>query len=166
MSIGTVCCREVYLAGRDETAAQAAARMHENKVGTLLVLDRDRRPVGILTDRDLVMRVMARKLDPAGIRVEQAMTPNPWTVSEASPIEHVLERMHRLGVRRMPVVDDAGALVGLVSIDDVLPVLARELADLSKVLEPTTGAVRPAIAGVRRRLSLSGLERALGDPEC
>jgi CBS domain-containing protein len=167
MSIGKICCREIHLAEPGETVARAAVRMKERNVGTLVVVGADRRPIGILTDRDLVVRVLAEGRDPARLRVQDAMTGHPRTLSEATPIEDALATMRRLGVRRMPVVGGKGELVGLVSIDDVLPLLAQELGNLSRVLEHSAGgAGPPAMVAAAGRAELSGLERSAGEPEC
>lgn len=134
MTIGKICTRETYLAKPYESLLAAAERMQARNVGTLIVLDDERRPVGVLTDRDLVVRGMAAGRDLRGTNVSQVMTRNPRTVTESTPIESVLQSMRSLGVRRMPVVDDERRLVGLISVDDVLELLAEELASLGRIL--------------------------------
>lgn len=134
MTTGRICTREVYLADPDETVEAIAHRMHERGVGSLLVLDDARRPVGIVTDRDLVLRVLAADRDPLTTRVAEVMTRDPRTVGEETPIEQTLSLMRAYGVRRVPVVDAAGTLVGVVTLDDVLSLLTEELAVVGEVL--------------------------------
>lgn len=134
MTTGRICTREVYLADPDETVEAIAHRMHERGVGSLLVLDDARRPVGIVTDRDLVLRVLAADRDPLTTRVAEVMTRDPRTVGEETPIEQTLSLMRAYGVRRVPVVDPGGTLVGVVTLDDVLSLLTEELTIVGEVL--------------------------------
>ena len=135
MTIGRICHREVDLTDVRESVRDAARRMRERGVGTLLVLDDERRPAGILTDRDLALRVVAANKDPLRTNVEEVMTAHPRTVSERAPIEDALALMRSLGVRRLPVVDAGARLVGIVSLDDVLALLAEELRTVHGVIQ-------------------------------
>jgi CBS domain-containing protein len=134
MTIGRVCVREVHTAREDETAQAAAARMRAQNVGTLIVVDEDSRPLGILTDRDLVTRVLAQARDPGETRVGDVMTPDPRVVYEDTPLEDALRLMRQRAVRRLPVVDRDARLAGLVSSDDLLEILAGEIADFGRLL--------------------------------
>lgn len=138
MSTGRICIREVFFADPDETVEAVARRMHERAVGCLLVLDDERRPVGIVTDRDLVLRVLAGGRDPTTTRVADVMTRRPRTVTEETPIEQTLSLMRGLGVRRIPVVDGDGRLAGLVTLDDINALLAEELSVVGEVLSKQT----------------------------
>jgi CBS domain-containing protein len=138
MSIGRICLRDVELADVDETVAVVAARMAKRNVGTLVVLDADKRPQGIVTDRDLVMRVLAPARDPRASRVGDVMSPAPHVIAETAPIEEALTRMRAGGFRRLPVVDAAERLVGIVSLDDVLGLLAEEMVQVGALLARET----------------------------
>jgi len=138
MSIGKICTREVYLAEAEESSYIAAQRMREHSVGTLVVLDKDKKPSGIVTDRDLVMKVIAQGKDPSEVKVSQVMTIDPCTLREDMPIEEGLRMMRGGACRRLPVVDDKGALQGLVSIDDILELLAEELSQIARIIESQT----------------------------
>lgn len=138
MSVGRICVREVDLADPDESVWQAAERMHQRGVGTLLVLDEWKKPIGIVTDRDLVERVLAKALDSSETRVRDAMTRHPRTISEESPIESALSLMRSGRFRRLPVVDREEKLVGLLSLDDVLMLLAEEFLQIGRLLERET----------------------------
>jgi CBS domain-containing protein len=138
MSAGRICVREVDTASVDENAWTAAERMHQRAVGTLVVLNEARRPVGILTDRDLVERVLAAGRDPGTTLVGDVMTRNPQTIQEDDSIESSLSRMRSGRFRRLPVLDRAGTLVGLLSLDDVIMLLAEEFAHIGGLLERET----------------------------
>lgn len=134
MSVGRICTRQVDLAELDEPVWQVAERMHQRSVGTLVVVDDRHHPIGVVTDRDLAIRVLARCSDPIETVVEDVMTHHPETVTEDTPIELALAVMRRRELRRLPVVDGAGRLVGLLALDDVLMLLSEELADIGKLL--------------------------------
>lgn len=138
MSVGRICVREVDLVDADESARQAAQRMHQRAVGSLVIVSSDNQPVGILTDRDLVERVLAQGKDPNATRVGQVMTADPKTVSEDASIESALSLMRGGRFRRVPVVDGDGKLVGLLSLDDVLILLAEEFTQIGQLLERET----------------------------
>lgn len=135
MSIGRICVRDVYLAEAEESTYVAAQRMREHNVGTLVVLDKDKKPLGIVTDRDLAMKVIAEGKDPDKVKVSQVMTIDPRSLREDTPIEEGLRMMRRGQCRRLPVVDDKGALQGIVSIDDILELLAEEMSQIAKIIE-------------------------------
>lgn len=134
MSVGRICIREVDLAELDEAVHIAARRMHSRQVGTLMVLDNESRPIGILTDRDLAIRVVGEGLDAAETTVGDVMSKAPDSVCEDTPIENALSQMRAGPFRRLPVVDDEGKLVGLVSLDDVLDLLSEEFNEIGRLV--------------------------------
>jgi CBS domain-containing protein len=135
MTVGRICQREVDLADAGEPVRAAAQRMRARNVGSLVILDTERRPIGIVTDRDLALAVVAEGRDADEVRVGDVMSPAPRTVSEDTPIEDTLAVMRARHVRRLPVVDARGRLVGMVSVDDVLSLLAEEFAQLGGLIE-------------------------------
>jgi CBS domain-containing protein len=144
MSAGKICVREVDTAEIHESVQTAANRMNDRNVGTLLVLGGRGEPLGIVTDRDLAIRVLAKGKEAHDTNVGEVMTPFPQTVYEDTPIEEAIRIMRTGPYRRLPVVDHDGKLVGLLSIDDVLDVLAEEFTAIGKLLR----AERPeALAG-------------------
>lgn len=144
MSIGRVCSREVHLAEANESAAIAAMRMRNQQVGTLVVLDDHKRPIGIVTDRDLVIRVMAAGKDPHSCTVGKVMTRSPRVIGEDASIEDALAEMSELGVRRMLVVDREHRLAGIVSLDDVLSLVGEEISRIGRLLDrQAAGAPEP-----------------------
>jgi CBS domain-containing protein len=134
MSVGRICLREVDLAEPGESVVEAARRMGERRVGTLVIVDGAGRPVGLVTDRDLAVRVVATGRDPRAISVGEVMTERPQIVSEGTPIESALSLMRSGSFRRLPVVNEDGKLVGILSFDDVLALLAEEFALIGALL--------------------------------
>jgi CBS domain-containing protein len=138
MSIGEICSRETVFTTRDTTVATAARLMRHHHVGTLVVVEEmnggRRVPVGIVTDRDVVIEVMATGLDPNAITVGDIMGPELVTARESEGVLETMQIMRYKGVRRLPIVDKDGQLVGIVSIDDLLEVLAEEFSELAKIM--------------------------------
>ena len=134
MSVGRICNRDVDTAHYDEAVLDSARRMRDRQVGTVIVVD-DMRPVGILTDRDLTVRVLAGGLDPQATRVSEVMTPSPTTIGEDESIETAVGYMRAGRFRRLPVVGRDGRVVGILALDDVLELVAEELADIGQLLK-------------------------------
>jgi CBS domain-containing protein len=138
MAIAEICSREVVFVGRDESCAQAARLMREHHVGSLVVVAQDdaqrRIPVGMLTDRDLAVGVMALGLDAEKTIVEAAMRPGVALVRESEGIGRAIALMRAQGVRRLPVVDASGALVGVLAADDLIELLGEEMAGLGALV--------------------------------
>lgn len=134
MSVGRICMREVDYIEADESARTAASRMLSRNVGSLVVLDPKKRPVGLVTDRDLAVRVVAEARDPSQTPVSEIMSPAPKTVVEQTPIEDALSLMRAGPFRRLPVVDSEGVLVGILSLDDILDLLCEEFGFIHGLL--------------------------------
>lgn len=141
MTVGRICRREVDLVEPDELVRVAAQRMASRNVGSLLVVDGRRRVLGLVTDRDLALRVVAQGRDPHLTRVGDVMTPHPDSVSEETSIEDALSVMRARGVRRLPVIGPGGSLAGVVSVDDILVLLAQEFGELSRLIEHSSPQV-------------------------
>lgn len=138
MSVGRICVRQVDTATLEEPVRVAAERMHQRAVGTLVVVSSDGKPIGILTDRDVTVRIVAEGLNSYETPVSMAMTPSPKTIVEDTPIETALALMRSGRFRRLPVVDHSNTLVGLVTLDDILMLLAEEFTDVGKLLKTET----------------------------
>lgn len=134
MSVGRICVRSVVVAEPDESVRDAARRMRSEEVGTLVVLDSEDRPEGILTDRDVVVRCVAEYEDPDAMPISAAMTGPVRTISEEAPVEDALSRMASGGTRRLVVTDDGERLVGVLALDDVLDLLAEEVETIGRLL--------------------------------
>jgi len=134
MRIEEICTRCVETIAPDATAAEVALAMLRGHVGTLVVLGlplSDRKPVGIVTDRDLVLNVMAKGIAPTEIVANDLMSPELHTCSGSQDVFIAAQKMRRHGVRRLPVVDDRGRLIGLIAADDIHHALADHVRELS-----------------------------------
>jgi CBS-domain-containing membrane protein len=137
IAIGTV---EVDVARPDETALAAAQRLLQRNVGSLVVVDAERRPVGLLTDRDLVTRVMAEGRDPAGVAVQEVMSRPVATIGQDAGPDTALAVLRRERCRRLPIVDGEGRLRGIVTLDDLL----RQVAAMGAAVTQILGQESPA----------------------
>ena len=137
MRVGEYCTREVVIATRDTGIGEAARLMREEHVGDLVVVvehDEAKRPVGIVTDRDLVLEVLARDIDPISVTVGDLPSRELAVAGENDDLMDTLERMRGLGVRRIPVVDSDGALTGILAVDDMLEVISELSQHLVKLM--------------------------------
>jgi len=137
MTVGEICTRKVIVAPRTTSIYEAAKLMRQYHTGDIVVTEESdgrRTPVGILTDRDLVLEIMAQGLDPAGLAVGEIMSENPVTVGERDGLFETVSCMRSAGVRRTPVIDATGALIGIVSLDDVLELMAEEMGNVANVM--------------------------------
>lgn len=141
MNVAKLCGRNVITIREFEELTAAARLMREKHIGYLVVVEPDLsgggtlKPVGVLTDRDIVVTVVAREVDPRSLRVGDVMTRKPVVASESDSIEQALQHMRAIGVRRLPVVGSRGDLVGVLSLDDII----ESLAD---VLQNVEGSIR------------------------
>lgn len=126
--------RPVISCALDDSVLDAARTMRERRIGCLVVV-RDGRAVGMVTDRDLALRVLAEGRDPATTKVADVVTYDPIVLQTTDGIATALEKMRTHGVRRLPIVDADGKLAGIVTADDVMTVIGRELAQLAEGLE-------------------------------
>lgn len=136
MSIGVFCNREVVFATREMSLPEAAQLMRKYHVGDLVVVDEvggKRVPVGIVTDRDMVIEVIAKSLDANDFTVGDIMSLQVFTVQEKEGVFETIRLMRTKGIRRMPVVNQEGGLAGIVTADDIVDLLAEEMAELAKV---------------------------------
>lgn len=136
MKIGEICTVQAIYCKRDETVQGAALLMRKNHVGDLVVIEQpngEKVPVGIITDRDIVVSVIALGLDPASLLVGDIMSDDLLTTTEDDDVYETIERMRFRGIRRVPVVNSGGGLSGIVSVDDLLEFLAEEMGELSRI---------------------------------
>jgi len=130
LNAGDICTRSVTFVSRNVTVDEAARLMREHHVGSVVVVDEaaeGRIVVGMLTDRDIVTAIVAKVVDPSIVSVGEAMSADVVTAREDDSIIDLLGRMRRKGVRRVPIVDAKGALIGLVALEDLLEIVAQEL---------------------------------------
>lgn len=151
MEVKNLCRRNTVTIRPFDGLIAAAKLMRERHVGYLVVTEPavgegEQKPVGVLTDRDIVVKVLARQIDPRALRVGDVMTRDPVLATTTDPLAGVLDSMRRIGVRRMPVVGSRGQLFGVLSFDEVIDVLAGELSAVAgsirneQRVEETVGA--------------------------
>ncbi len=137
MLLKDICVLDVACCTRDLSIVGAARMMRQQHTGDLIVVDTEddeRTPVGIITDRDIVVDVLAQGHDPAKTSVGDVMTTRLAIASGSEDVTQALARMREHGVRRLPVVDDAGAILGIVTLDDLLKLHVEQGADLLEVI--------------------------------
>jgi CBS domain-containing protein len=137
MPVGELCIRQVVVAPPNTSVLEAARLMRHHNVGDIVIADQiegRRAPVGIVTDRDIVIEVLAQGLDATRLSVGDIMTGTLMTVQENEGILQTIQLMRDKGARRAPVVNSEGALVGIVSADDIVELLAEELSQLAKLV--------------------------------
>jgi CBS-domain-containing membrane protein len=137
MAIGEICSREVVFVQHDECVKAAAQLMRQHHVGSVVVVD-DRNgkrvPAGIITDRDIVVAVVALGLNPDAVRAGDVMSQELVSVREDAGVAETTELMRMKGVRRLPVTDAGGSLVGIVASDDIVSLLAEEMSALATMV--------------------------------
>lgn len=149
MNVGSICSRRVITASPQLDIQTAAELMREEHVGFLVVVPEQPRsaqpPLGVLTDRDIAVAVVAKRADPGALKVGDVMTMQPYMAGEGDAIDLAVRTMRRAGIHRLPVVNSRGELVGVLSLDDVLEYVAQQMDSLS-------GAIRNGrqIEGVTR----------------
>jgi CBS domain-containing protein len=137
MTVGQICNRVVVFAFRNTPLPDAAKLMRENHIGSLVIVDesdRGRIPVGMLTDRDIAIAVVAQALDPRTLTAGEVMSGELVTANEQDDMLDTLQRMRRRGVRRVPVLNATGTLAGIVTLDDLLELVAEQLGDVVKAI--------------------------------
>jgi len=135
--------------------------MENNSIGAIMVQD-DGRVVGIVTDRDLAVRALARKLDPENTTIAQVMTPSPLTLTLKDSREDAVALMQQGNIRRIPITEN-GRVVGMVTLDDLLLDEAAPLDELAAVIQTQIGEGGPAQSprSPARRRSLARAEATL-----
>lgn len=139
MNVGSICNRRIISISPQLDVQAAAELMRQEHIGFLVVVPEDPRgpqpPLGVLTDRDIVVAVVAKRADPVALKVGDIMSIQPVVVAESDAVDLALRTMRKAGVRRLPVVNNRGEVIGVLSLDDLLEFVAREMDSLS-------GAVR------------------------
>lgn len=135
LDVGKICSRDVDLVESGENVYAAAKRMQARGVGTLIVVDADRTPCGIVTDRDLVTRVLATSRDPETTWVRDVLSTPVHEIREDASLEDAVVLMRKAHCRRLAVVDARRRLAGIVSLDDVLAIMAEQMHAVAALLE-------------------------------
>lgn len=138
MSVGQFCSRDTVIVRKQDSVAEAAKLMRQHHVGCLVVVEENGSgnlvPIGIVTDRDLVTEILAEEVNPEAVTIGDIMSYDLMIAHENDRLWDTLQRMRIKGVRRIPVVDQHGALKGILTSDDLLEILAGELGEMAKLL--------------------------------
>lgn len=138
MRVGEFCNREVVMIEEERSITEAAVVMREYHVGDVIIVREEygkQTPVGILTDRDIALGIVAGGANPNDVCVADAMSSDLTTVTEDDDLMHVIEVMREHGIRRVPVTDAEGTLAGIMTVDDVLDLLSEVLIDLAHLVD-------------------------------
>lgn len=143
MTAGKLCSRVMATASPDESVRKAAQRMATYDVGALVVLKENRgaHAVGIVTDRDIVVRCVAEQRDLDTTKVADIMSKPVYTVRDETPIEEALAKMAAAGTRRLVVSAEGDRVAGILTLDDCLDELVRDTATIGKLLRLQQPAV-------------------------
>jgi CBS domain-containing protein len=131
--LGKICIKPVVTASAQMTVEEAARAMRSKNVGALVVVNAGR-PIGMLTDRDVAVEVVAKGMDPDTVRVGDVMRRKPVTIRQDLGILDAAKIFARTGVRRLPVVTKSGVLVGIIAVDDLIMLLGNEMGHLAGAL--------------------------------
>ncbi len=148
MRIGEICTREVVYCGPRDSVLEVAQLMRNHHVGDLIVAEwRDGllRPLGVVTDRDLVVKVLAEGVAPETLTAADLMMRELVSAPEYELLHEAIARMRAHGVRRLPVIDAAGSLVGVLTADDVVEFLAEELSGVARIFPRQSELERSAL---------------------
>ncbi len=138
MRAGEICNREVVVIDAGSSIVEAAKVMREYHVGDVIVVSEKygkQSPIGILTDRDIALEIVAQGTDPEAVRVGDAMSFELVTADENDDLMHVIETMRDRGVRRIPVIDADQTLVGILTVDDVLDLVSEIFVDIVHLVD-------------------------------
>ncbi len=137
MSVGDVCNENVITIGKDGAIEEAVALMREHHVGDVIVVETRNGvnvPIGILTDRDIVIEMLAKAVPLDAVSVGDVMSFDLVVANAEDEISATIERMRKKGIRRIPVVNLRGGLVGILSLDDLLEYVADQLQELADLV--------------------------------
>lgn len=137
MNLKEVCQHEVATIRKEQNILEAAKKMRDEHTGSLVVIQPENKysiPCGIVTDRDILIQLIAQKLPAEKFMVEDIMSNNPICAREEDDVFETIQQMRRKGIRRMPVIDEHQSLIGMIAMDDLLSVIAKELKNLSGIM--------------------------------
>lgn len=136
MNVGELCIREVVVTEKESSIQQVAQLMREYHVGDVIVVqekDNERIPVGIITDRDIVIELLALEIDLDSVTVGDAMSFDLLTAHVEDDVFDLVKKMEVKGVRRVPVVNGKGVLEGIISVDDLIDVFSEQMINFVKI---------------------------------
>lgn len=135
MMVGDICKRQVITLHEQDLVREAAQMMKDKEVGDVIVVDEAQHPVGIITDRDIMIKVVVEDADIETAKVSDLMSQNILMLAASQPFQEAVDRMEEKGVRRAPVIDEQQKLYGIVTLDDLLVKLSEWLSKLAELVE-------------------------------
>ena len=140
MSLGNMCRKNVVTVKPGTMVDEVARLMEEKNIGSVVVqnviVSGEKETFGIVTDRDIALRVVGKNLDAAKTPIDDVTTQNfVLTLNESMGLFEALEQVRRSAVRRFPVVDVDGTLKGIITLDDIITLLGKEMADVASIIE-------------------------------
>ncbi|MDZ4844502.1 MAG: CBS domain-containing protein [Chitinophagales bacterium] len=142
MHIGAICSRETIIASPADSIQTASQQMLQYNVGSLVLVETDakgNKPVGIVTDRDIVLKVIAPELKISEVKLADIMSTKLLTAKETDDVYETLKKMRAKVVRRIPVVDEEGYLKGMLTIDDLLEFFNKEMGEVVSLFKKEQG---------------------------
>lgn len=133
MSLENFCRKPVVTILPEQNVAEACRVMEENNIGSLVV-EHEGKLCGIITDRDIALKVAGGLRDPQKTAVKEIMTADPIRVSVDKDLRHLTSLMHAFHVRRVPIVNGHDTIVGIITLDDVVALLANEMSEIGKAI--------------------------------
>jgi CBS domain-containing protein len=137
MRVGQICNRDVVIVASTATLHEAAMLMREYHVGALVVVDessRDARPIGIVTDRDIVVALLAEDVDLRSLETKDVIASELLSANSEEDLWEAVARMSDRGVRRLPVIDGTGVLIGILALDDLIELMAEHMHSLAGLI--------------------------------
>ena len=138
MSLENFCRKPVIKISLEKNVAQACRMMEENNIGCLIAEDNGKL-CGIITDRDIALKVAGALRDPEKTWVKDIMTPDPIRISVNKDLHHLTSLMHAFHVRRVPIVNGHDTIVGIITLDDIIALIANEMSEIGKALSEGFG---------------------------
>jgi CBS domain-containing protein len=133
MSLENFCRKPVFKISAEKNVAEACKIMEQNNIGCLIV-ETGGKLCGIVTDRDIALKVAGALRDPQKTPVEEIMTADPIRISVDKDLRHLTSLMHAFHVRRLPIVNGHDTIVGIVTLDDLIALIASEISDIGKAI--------------------------------
>jgi len=135
MSLGNLCRRNIVIVKSGTMVKDVTQTMEERNIGCVVV-NGTKDVFGIVTDRDILLRVVNKNLDPSQTPIDDVMTKEPViTFREDMELPEILEEVQKNAFRRYPVADSDGNLVGLITLDDVIVLISKEMANVANIIE-------------------------------
>lgn len=133
MSLQQFCRKPVVKISSERSVAETCRLMEENNVGCVIV-ESAGKLAGIITDRDIALKVAGAARDPLTTRVEEVMSPDPIRISVDKNVRSLTALLHAYHVRRIPIVDGFNEVLGIVTLDDLIELLGDEMSEIGKAI--------------------------------